>query len=173
MKQPRLFVLAVLLYALLSYSAAAQKADKVEYLADSVAEKDDNYLRLLGGSVWILSRPSLTLVTDEVIIVFHAVQLAHGKTSTLAVAYMDGDEIPVTLAKGQVATQTGVLTTVVEALSDGAVLRLADGSLLCVPKYDQFDTGWWLPPYKALVTGNGLYLYNLKKGKRVWVKLIK
>ena len=65
------------------------------------------------------------------------------------------------------------MTSVVEAHRDGAVLELADGSLWSVPDYDRYDTGWWLPPYKALVTSTKLYLYNLKKGKRVWVSQVK
>ena len=52
---------------------------------------------------------------------------------------------------------------------EGSVLKLADGSTLSVPEYDQYDTGWWLPPYKALLTSNGMYLWNLKEGKNVWV----
>jgi hypothetical protein len=88
---------------------------------------------------------------------------------TVAVAYVGGDEIPVRHVDGGYATQAGYLTTVLEALGEGAVLKLTDGTLLSVPEYDRFDTGWWLPPYKALLTASKLYLYNLKKGKRVWV----
>jgi len=140
-----------------------QSLQRVEYFKDSIIEKEGNYIRLLGGSSWILSFPSLALVTDDIIIVFQV---------NNTVAYIRGDEIPVKHVGGVYVTQIGYLTTVVRSLGDGAVLKLADGSLLSVPKYDQFDTGWWIPPYKALLTENKLYLYNLKKGKRVWIKPI-
>ena len=117
----------------------------------------------MGGSSWILSTPSLALVTDDVIIVFRVVELRDRNRAKIAVAYLDGDEIVARHVGGTYVTSTGYLTTVVETFRRGAVLRLADGSLLSVPEYDQYDTGWWLPPYKALLTGNKLYLYNLRK----------
>jgi len=142
---------------------------KVEYLTDSIVKKEGKYIRLLGGSSWILSSSTLALVTNDVIIVFQDVQLKNNKPVRVAILYVDGDEIIAKHVDGRYVSQTGYLTTVVETLGDGAVLKLADGSLLTVPEYDQFHTGWWLPPYKALLTGNKMYLYNLKKGKRVWV----
>jgi hypothetical protein len=149
--------------------AWAQGLERVEYFADSIVEKEESYIRLLGGSSWILSTPSLAHVTDDVIIVFRTIGLRDRQQKTVAVAYVDGDEIPVRQVGGAHATEAGYLTTVVEALGDGAVLKLTDGTLLSVPEYDRFDTGWWLPPYKALLTASKLYLYNLNKGKRVWV----
>lgn len=148
---------------------AAPGMQKVEYLTDSIAEKEGKYIRLLGGSSWVLSSPSLSLVTDDIIIVFRELELKSKKRVKVAVAYVDGDEIPVGHVKGKYVLSTGYLTTVVEAMGDGAVLKLADASILTVPEYDQFDTGWWLPPYKALLTSSKMYLWNLKKVKRVWV----
>jgi len=141
----------------------------VEYIADSIAEKDGEYIRLLGGSSWSLSYSSLALVTDDVLIVFHRITTKDNRVSVVPVVYVDGEEIPARHVGGSYATETGYLTTVVEAIGDGAFLRIDDGTLLSIPEYDQYDTGWWLPPYKALVTGNGLYLWNLKEGKKVWV----
>lgn len=166
-------MLAVLLFSAVCYSAWAQRVEKVEYLADSIAEKSDNHIRLLGGSAWILSGPSTVLVASDLIIVLRPVRVKDGTTARLASAYVEGDEISVTYEKGPIATQVGLLTRVIEALSDGAVLRLGDGSLLSVSEYDQFHTSLWLPPYKALLTNNGLRLYNLKKGKKVSVNPIK
>ena len=148
---------------------AASDMQKVEYLSDSIAEKEGRYIRLLGGSQWVLSSSTLALVTDDIIIVFLDIEQKDKTKAKLAVAYVDGDEIVAKHVGGQYVSQTGYLTTVVEALGDGAVLKLANGSLLSIPDYDQYDTGWWLPPYKALLTGNKMYLWNLKKGKRVWV----
>lgn len=159
--------LLVTLFA--SVALAAPGMQKVEYLADSIAQKQGKYIRLLGGSQWVLSSSTLALLADDIIIVFQDVVLKDKTRVKLAIAYIDGDEIIARHVGGQYITQTGYLTTVVEALGDGAVLRLADGSLLSVPRYDQYYTRWWLPPYKALLTGNKMYLWNLKKGKRVWV----
>jgi len=150
-----------------------QGLQKVEYLVDSILEKEGEYIRLLGGSSWILALPSLALITEEVIIIFQEIELQNKNRVKVAVAYIDGEEILVKHAGGRYMTQTGYLTTVIEALNEGALLRLANGLLLSVPEYDQYYTGWWLPPYKALLTRNMLYLYNLKKGKRVWVSSIK
>lgn len=157
----------VVMYAADLYAGLGMQ--KVEYLSDSIAEKNGKYIRLLGGSSWLLSFPTLALVTDQVLIVFQEVELNDKKNVQIAVAYIAGNEVYAKHVDGQYITQTGYLTTVVEALDDGAVLKLADGTLLSIPQYDRYDTGWWLPPYEALLTGNGMYLWNLKKGKRIWV----
>jgi hypothetical protein len=150
---------------------AAQQLQKVEYLADSIASKDDQVIRLLGGSSWLLTSPSLALVTDDILIVFREIDY-QGRRLKLATAYVDGDEIIVRHLDGLFVTSSGYLTTVIEALAEGAVLKLSDGTLLSVPEYDRCDTGWWLPPYKALLTSSRMYLYNLKKGKRVWISQV-
>ena len=152
---------------------ASQGLQKVEYLVDSVLKKEGEYVRLLGGSSWIFALPSRALFAEEIIIIFQEIELQNKNLVKVAVAYIDGEEIQVKHAAGTYITETGYLTRVIEALNKGALLRLANGLLLSVPKYDQFYTGWWLPPYEALITGNMLYLYNLKKGKRVWVSPIK
>lgn len=169
MKTPKGIILALLLTLLANAALAAPGMQRVEYLSDSLAEKEGKYIRLLGGSQWALSSSTLALVTDDIIILFQQVELKDKTRATLAVAYVDGDEILAKHLGGQYVSQTGYLTTVVDELEDGAVLKLADGSLLSIPEYDQYDTGWWLPPYKALLTRNKMYLWNLKKGKRVWV----
>ncbi len=169
MKRADWLLLVVFVGLFASDLIAAPGMQKVEYLTDSIAEKDGKYIRLLGGSSWVLASLTLALVTDNIIIVFQEVELKDKKKVQVAIAYLDGDEIVAKHVGGQYVSQTGYLTTVIEALGDGAVLKLADGSFLSVPKYDQYYTGWWLPPYKALLTGNKMYLWNLKKGKRVWV----
>lgn len=169
MRRTRCFALALLLAVFASGALGAPGMQKVEYLSDSIAEKEGKYIRLLGGSQWVLSSSTLALVTDDIIIVFQEIELKDKTRAKLAVAYVDGDEIVAKHVGGQYVSQTGYLTTVIEALGDGAVLKLADGSLLSIPEYDQYHTGWLLPPYKALLTGNKMYLWNLKKGKRVWV----
>lgn len=172
-KSPLGLVCMFLLVLLGKGVLSGQGLQKVEYLADSIIEKEGKYIRLLFGSSWILSLPSLALIMEDVIIVFQEIELKNKKRVKVAVAYIDGDEILVRHVGGEYITQTGYLTTVVEAFGEGAVLKLANGLLLSVPEYDQYYTGWWLPPYKALLTGNMLYLYNLEKGKKVWVSPIK
>jgi hypothetical protein len=163
----------ILIVLLLGIAVDAGATEKVEYISDSIAEKDGDYIRLLGGSSWVLSYYSLALVTADIIIVFQTITTEGNKTVTVAVAYVDGEEIPARHVGGTYAAETGYLTTVVESFGDGAVLKLEDGTLLSIPEYDRYDTGWWLPPYKALVTGNGMYLWNLKKGKRIWINIVK
>ncbi len=149
---------------------AGSDMQKVEYISDSIAEKEGKYIRLLGGSQWVLTSSTLALVTDDIIIAFQDIELKDKTMAKVAIAYVDGDEIVAKHIAGHYVAQNGYLTTVVEVLGDGAVLKLANGSILTIPEYDQYDTRWWLPPYKALLTGNMMYLWNLKKGKRVWVK---
>jgi hypothetical protein len=55
-------------------------------------------------------------------------------------------------------------------MGDGAILKTDDGSLWSIPKYDRYDTGYWLPPYPVLIFGNEQYMINLKKGKKVWIE---
>jgi len=172
MKTSRWVALAIVVVMYAADLSAGFDMQKVEYLSDSIAEKDGKYIRLLGGSSWLLSSPTLALVTNDVLIVFQEVELNDKKNVQIAVAYIAGNEVVAKHVDGHYVTQTGYLTTVVEALRDGAVLKLDDGTLLSIPQYDRFDTRWWLPPYKALLTGNRMYLWNLKNGKRVWVNPI-
>jgi len=88
-----------------------------------------------------------------------------------AVAYIGDEEVSAEHIGGPLVTQPGYLTSVVGAMDNGAVLRLADGSTVSIPQYDQYNTRYWLPPYRALVTGNRTYLWNLKKGKRVSISV--
>ncbi len=147
--------------------------EKVEYLADSIIQKDGNYVKLKGGTSWELTSMSLALVTDDVIIIFHQYVDKKGKQSILPIFYHDGEEIALRFISGSVSTETGYLTTIIEQLGEGALLRTNDGMILSIPQYDRYDTGWWLPPYKALITGNQMYLWNLKKWKKVWIDNIK
>jgi hypothetical protein len=109
------------------------------------------------------------LVADDIIIVSREIELAGKRKTRVAVAFVNGEECMAKHIGGQFLPSTGTLTSVVAAHENGAVLELMDGRLLSVPEYDRYDTGWWLPPYKALVASDEMYLWNLKKGKRVWV----
>jgi hypothetical protein len=169
--KPILLILTAVLLAVYSVdlAQAAPEEERVNFLADSISRKDDTTITLLGGSTWELSRRTLSLVTDDVLIVFREITLEDRTKAKVTVFYGGGDEIIAKHIGGRVVPEGGVLTSVVKAHGKGAVLELANGRLYSVPQYDRYDTGWWLPPYKALVTGNEMYLWNLKEGKRVWV----
>ena len=62
---------------------------KVEYLSDSIIEKEGKYIRLLGGSQWILSSSTLVLVTSDIIIVFEEIELKNNDVANVATAYID------------------------------------------------------------------------------------
>jgi len=126
---------------------------------------EDGLIRLLGGSTWQLQSPSLALVTDDIVIVL--------LTDTNGIAFLNKEEIPVAHRGGAFHAQTGYFGQVVRAARDGSTLQLNDGSMWSVPHYDQYDTGWWLPPYKVIVTASGLDMINLKENKKVWVKQVR
>jgi hypothetical protein len=84
----------------------------------------------------------------------------------------EGSEVGVMLLSGVFVRRNGTLAAVVEAHGDGAVLELDDGPLWSVPSYDQYHTGYWLPPYPVIVYSNELYMLNLEKAKCIWVKRI-
>lgn len=162
----------VLMVGALAGTAWAQALERVDFVAGSIFDVKDGVVTLLDGSKWLTSGFSTLVVAENVVIVTRDVNGISGRRR-LATLYGDGDEVPVRLLGGSPPSQSGYLTSVVAEMGDGAVLRLADGSLWSVPEYDRFDTGFWLPPYKALLAGNRLYLWNLKKGKRVWVSAMK
>src|SRR6185437_7463259 len=90
----RIFLTALVFIFLVAPSVAtAQDFKKVHYIASSIAEKDGSFIRLLDGSSWILSSPSLALVTDDVIIVFEPLKIYDGSIVQVAVAYLDVDDI--------------------------------------------------------------------------------
>ncbi len=149
------------------FSAVCFTAERVEYLGDSIMQKDGNTIRLLGGSSWELSSMSLAMVTEDIIIVFRAV--AGNDERVIPIMYHGGMQIPVRHISGAYAASAGFLANVVDERNDGEILELDDGTVLTIPDYDQFDTGFWLPPYSVIVTSDGLYMWNLEEGKRVWI----
>jgi len=167
----RIIVLVAAVTLLMQVSAKGQSIERVDYFIDSISASSGENVRLLGGSSWSITRSSATVAVDVLIVIREVTYEGH--KLKMATAYIEGDEFQARYLEGAYTTSNGYLTTVVEALNKGAVLKLADGSLLSVPEYDQYDTGWWLPPYRALLTASRTYLYNLKKGKRVWVSPLK
>ena len=165
-------IFMILLYlSIMSNSLSA--FEKVNYLTDSIIQKSGNYIKLMGGTSWELTSMSLSLVTDDVIIIFHQYVDKKGEQSIFPIFYHDGEEIALRYISGHIMTQTGYLTTVVRKFNNGAILKTDDGLILSIPQYDRYDTGWWLPPYKILITNDQMYFWNLKKGKKVWIDNIK
>lgn len=160
----------VVLVLLMSWPVAAQTGRPkpallpVSFIRDSVVNADDRVIDLLSGSKWLLSESALDLMASDVVII-----LTNSKGGLL---FHDGEQVSVTYLSGVIVPERGLYGQVVQSMGDGAVLQLNDGSLWEIPEYDRFDTGWWVPPYPVLVTGGGLYLVNLNKGKRVWATQI-
>jgi hypothetical protein len=150
--------------------ASAQTMEKVNYFPDSIAEKDDHVVRLNGGSSWLLANPTTKLpVAADVMVVMKDV-MVQGKLVRAAWLYASGEEIPAQHVEGVFPANAAFLTRVVASEDEGTKLRLADGTELLVPGYNRFILNRWIPPYKVLISGNRLSLYNLKEGKRVQVQ---
>jgi len=138
---------------------------KTTYVHGSISEKSGRVIHLLGGSIWLLSRDSFVFPFTDVLIVMTGNQQG--------IFFHGGDEIAAKLIDGNPIRESGYYGTVIEQLGEGAILKLDDGSLWSIPSYDRYDTGWWLPPYKIIVSGNLLFMFNLDKGKKIWASLIK
>lgn len=66
----------------------------------------------------------------------------------------------------------GKIAYVEKNMGDGAVLKLDTGELLEFSSYDRYDTNWWLPPYRVLITGSYSDMWNIDAGKKVWIKRV-
>ena len=89
-----------------------------------------------------------------------------------AILYANDSSYRARLLKGQVLTSSGSTASVIEKKGDGAILKLSNGMLLEFDSYDRYDTGWWLPPYPVLLDESKMNMWNLNKGKKVWIKSI-
>jgi hypothetical protein len=144
--------------------------DKVDYFPDSISEKDDHVVKLNGGSSWLLANPTAAaIVSADVMVVLRDV-LVNGKHVPAAWLYVAGEEIPIKHVEGVYPMNAAFLTRVVAAEDRGSKLRLADGTALLVPGYNNFYLNRLTPPYKVLITSNRLSLVNLKDGRRVGVQ---
>ena len=157
--------------SILLCTSICSAAENVDYFSDSIMQKKGNTIRLLGGSSWESTSFSLAMVADDIVIVFR--NLSKDNNDKTPIIYHNGMQIPARYVSGAYVKSSGFLANVIDEKGDGAILELDDGTILAIPDYDQFDTGWWWPPYPVLVTSNGLYMWNLKEGKRVWVEEIR
>ena len=151
---------------------AAQTMERVSFFSDSIAEKEDHVLRLNGGSSWLLASRTPASPTVDVTVVMRDVMVS-GQSVRAAWVYVGGEEIPAKHVEGVYPTLPGYLTRVVGAEQQSLTLKLADGTQVAVPQYDRHVVDRWIPPYKALLTADRVYLYNLKEGRRVWLQAAK
>ena len=148
-------------------SSAAQNMEDAAYFTDSIVEMGDQsyVIRLSGGSSWLLASRTSALVNTDVMVVMRDV-VVEGKPVPAAWMYIGGEEIPAKHLEGLYPRNTAHLTRVVGSEAQGTTLRLADGTRVTVPSYDRYYVSRWTPPYKALLTSDRRFLYNLKDGGR-------
>jgi hypothetical protein len=158
-------------FTLLLGFAGSSYGQTVEYCEDSILESEDNAIRLLGGSKWEVASYGYFMILQDVIIIHDSIKSDGGASSNSEII-SGGSRSIVTPVSGSCASQTGEKARVVREINDGATLFLDSGELLNFDSFDSFDTGFWLPPYEVLITSGGLYMWNLDKGKRVWIKSI-
>ena len=158
--------------------AVSSGAEKISFFQDTVSEIDGRVVKFLGGSTWLMEREIVALPLNDGIIITPGTAPKYDKENIGAYLkslpnhgslIYQGNTVGVTLVEGVFILQNGFLTKVIASHGDGAVLEMDDGSLWSIPDYDQYDSGWWLPPYPVLIYENEMYLINLKKGKKIWI----
>lgn len=168
----------LLFTVIMGITRIATAGQAVSFIQDSVYDIDGRVVKMLGGSVWLMDFELFALPFDDAAVVFSGhdpqaeskdIEARVKNLPRRGVLMYQGSKVGVTLESGIFLRQNGYLGKVVEASDNGAVLKLADGSLWSVSSYDQYDTGYWLPPYPVIVYSNKLFMLNLKKGKRIWV----
>ena len=138
--------------------------EQVQFFTGTISEVSEDILKIMGGSIWKLDRNYFGLPLQDVIGVV--------VSPKSAVIYANDNSYNARLISGSVKTSSGVLSAVTEKMGGGAILKLTDGTLLEFANYDQFNTGWWLPPYDVLIDGSGMNLWNLQNGKKVWIQRV-
>jgi hypothetical protein len=172
--------ISILLFVAIVYVGTSMSfgAEKVSFFQDSVLEIKGRVVKFLSGSTWLMEREIIALPLSDGIIITPGPAPRYDKNNIGAyiqslpkhgILVYQGNVVNVTLIDGVFLLQDGLLATVIASHGKGAVLEMDDGSLWSIPDYDQYDTGWWLPPYPVLIYSNEMYLVNLKKGKKIWV----
>lgn len=161
----KIFVLIPSLLFLIANFATGQ--DEINYPANilytegSIYETDENTFSLLGGSKWSKLSYAYLLPMSDIFII-----LTSGDGN--GIAYYDGSEFNVKHLSGGLDYKRGKLNLVIESLGNGAILKMADNSLWEIDSYDQYDTGYLLPPYQVIITSDELYLINFEEGEKIW-----
>ena len=134
--------------------ATKLKSGQVEFREANISDK--RIVKLSDGSIWEIKHNNG--YGNE-----SAFFISTGPKS--ANVWIDGSVYGAALLKGNPAYSIGTFATVVKEKGDGALLILDDGKMIMIGSYDQYDTGWWMPPYPVLITG--LNMWNLRKSKKV------
>jgi hypothetical protein len=170
---------AVLLLALLALNGRASELKTVSFFQDTVTELDGRVLKFLTGSVWVLDREIVGVAMGEAVMICNGPAPKFDKEKMKeylealpkrGVFMYRGQTVGAQLVSGGFVLSDGYLAHVVQAHGRGAILETDDGSLWSIPEYDQFDTGYWLPPYPVIIFRSQRYLLNLKEGKKVWIE---
>ena len=137
-----------------------------------------NSFKFLSGSTWLMEKEIAVLPLHDGIIITSGPAPKYDEKNIDAYLkalpkhgnfIYQNNTVGVTLIEGAFILQNGFLAKVIASHGKGAVLEMEDGSLWSIPDYDQYDSGWWLPPYPVLIYENERYLINLKNGKKIWV----
>lgn len=145
-------------------------AETISYCEGTILENGDDVVTLMDGSKWKTNGNFFSYFGD-VIIIQSSTEL-NGKLYNFNEIYSEGNRDMITKISGECLNSIGRKATVMRELNDGKTLLLDDGSALNFDSFDSFDTGFWLPPYDVLITGNELYMWNLNNGKRVWIQSV-
>ena len=133
-----------------------------EFFTDTVNEATDETIKLMGGSIWIVTPYYYASGYEDVVGV-----LTSQNTANL---YINGNTYSGELVKGNVLTSSGIVASVIDEKGDGTFLELDNGTYLFFGSYEAYDTGWWMPPYQVLIDTNLMNMWNLENGKKVWIE---
>lgn len=162
---------AIIALILLIFTFAVRAAEVVTYCEDTILSTDDDSITLLGGSTWSTTGNTFLMLLEDVIIIQSSATI-DGQLFEFHELYSDGNTIIVNKVTGECSNSIGRKAKVIRELNGGRTLILDDNTVLNFDSYDSFDTGFWLPPYEILITANELYMWNLRKGKRVWIQSV-
>jgi hypothetical protein len=137
---------------------------RVQFFTATISEVNEDILKFMSGGNWRLDRNFFGLPFQD------AIGIMVDQRS--AVIYANDNSYGARLLSGAPYTSVGVLKTVIEKMGEGSILKLDDGTMLEFSSYDKYDTGWWLPPYRVLIDLSGMNMWNLQKGKKVWIQRV-
>jgi len=138
----------------------------VKYIEDTIYETDGNTFTTLYGSEWRHMYAGYLLTMSDILVVLT-------DNDGNGFAYVDNSQFAVKHVGSYLTYKNGTLNVVLESMGNGAVLKMADGSLWEINSYDQYDTGYWLPPYQVILTSDEMYMINIKENKKIWISKIR
>lgn len=136
----------------------------VQFAISTIFDVNGEIVKMIDGSTWRLNRSYFGLPLNDVIIVM--------SNPRNGIIYTEDSSYGARLLSGSVLISSGQIRTVVEKMGEGTILKLDDGTLLEFSSYDKYDTGWWLPPYRVILESSRMNMWNIEKGKKVWVQRV-